>query len=145
MSYSYSFQSESCVEHKLQKTIQEYFSMRPTHLNWVEFKLLKAFLFQCFLYFSEFWKKILSKLTFSNYYFYEMLYLETNLKLMSIKKKIQMYYYFIINHLVNDYDVYFNHSITNTLIMRDVFNLNQSIVNEIYFDIHSKLSLLLLL
>jgi hypothetical protein len=74
-----------------------------------------------------------------------MLYLETNLKLMSIKKKIQMYYYFIINHLVNDYDVYFNHSITNTLIMRDVFNLNQSIVNEIYFDIHSKLSLLLLL
>lgn len=82
---------------------------------------------------------------FSNYYFYEMLYLETNLKLMSIKKKIQMYYYFIINHLVNDYDVYFNHSITKTLIMRDVFNLNQSIVNEIYFDIHSKLSLLLLL
>lgn len=56
-----------------------------------------------------------------------------------------MNYYSIINHLVNDYDVYFNDSITNTLIMRDVFNLNQSIVNEIYFDIHSKLSLLLLL
>jgi hypothetical protein len=55
-----------------------------------------------------------------------------------------MHYYLIINHLVNDYDVHFDQSITNTLIMRDVFNLNKSIVNEIHCDIHSKLLLLLL-